>query len=109
MQQGQRAPDQAAAALCGQDRQTYLAEVAHLRDQGIDFAIFNADATDHSEGGREALLAQLVAVARRNHLNVDKAALAFKECGQIKFFGAPDLVRYLASLGVPRWTHTLDV
>jgi hypothetical protein len=42
-------------------------------------------------------------------LRVDKAALAFEACGRIRFFGTPDLVRYLGSLGVPRWTHTLDV
>lgn len=84
-------------------------EMAHLRDQGIDFAVFNADATNHSESGRQTLLTQLVAVARRNHLKVDKAALAFDEFGRIQFFGTPDLVRYLASRGVPHWTHTLDV
>jgi hypothetical protein len=29
--------------------------------------------------------------------------------GRTKFFGTPDLVRYLSSRGVPTWTHTLDV
>jgi hypothetical protein len=55
------------------------------------------------------LLGQLVAEARRNNLRVDKAALAFHEAGRTKFFGTPDLVRYLSSSGIPRWTHTLDV
>jgi hypothetical protein len=84
-------------------------EMAHLRDQGINFAVFGADATNHTDTGRQALLAQLVAEARRNRLRVDKAALAFPESGRIRFFGTPDLVKYLASRGVPRWTHTLDV
>jgi hypothetical protein len=84
-------------------------EMAHLRDQGIDFAVFNADATNHSDDGRRELLGQLTGAARRNRLKVDKAALAFEEFGSVKFFGAPDLVQYLASRGVPRWTHTLDV
>jgi hypothetical protein len=50
-----------------------------------------------------------MAKARRNNLRVDKAALAFQESGRTTFFGTPDLVRYLSSRGVPRWTHTLDV
>jgi hypothetical protein len=84
-------------------------EMAHLRDQGIDFAVFNADATNHSDSGRQTLLSQLIVTARRNRVKVDKAALAFEEFGEIKFFGTPDLVQYLASRGVPRCTHTLDV
>ncbi len=84
-------------------------QMAHLRDQGIDFAVFNADARNHDRDARQALLHQLVVTARRNRLKMDKAALAFEEFGRINFFGAPDLVQYLASRGVPRWTHTLDV
>lgn len=84
-------------------------EVAHLQDQGINFAVFSADATSHTDTGRQALLARLTAAARRNRLRVDKAALAYQESGRIKYFGTPDLVNYLASRGVPRWTHTLDV
>lgn len=84
-------------------------EMAHLRDQGINFAVFAADAANRSDSGRQALLAQLVAKARGNSLRVDKAALAYQEAGRTRFFGTPDLVKYLASRGVPRWTHTLDV
>jgi hypothetical protein len=40
---------------------------------------------------------------------VDKAALAFEEFGRVTFFGAPDLVRFLSSRGLPRATHMLDV
>jgi hypothetical protein len=50
-----------------------------------------------------------VAKATAIRLRVDKAALAYQEAGRIRFFGTPDLVKYLASRGVPRWTHTLDV
>jgi hypothetical protein len=50
-----------------------------------------------------------VAKARGNRLRVDKAALAYHEAGGTRFFGTPDLVKYLASRGVPQWTHTLDV
>lgn len=84
-------------------------EMAHLRDQGINFAVFAADASNHTDTGRQALLAQLIAKAEGNNLRVDKAALAYQEAGRTRFFGTPDLVKYLASRGVPRWTHTLDV
>jgi hypothetical protein len=84
-------------------------EMAHLRTQGIDFAVFNAEATNHSNEGRSRLLGQLVAAARRNGLKIDKAALAFSEFGRTKFYGTPDLVRFLSGSGVPRWTHTLSI
>ena len=84
-------------------------EMAHLQDQRIDFAVFAADAANHTDTGRQALLTELVAKARGNRLRVDKAALAYQEAGCTRFFGTPDLVKYLASHGVPRWTHTLDV
>ena len=83
-------------------------EMAHVRDQGIDFAVFNADPTSHADNDRAALLERLTMLARRNRMHVDKAALAFTEFGRIRFFGTPDLVKYLAMRGVPRWTHTLD-
>ena len=84
-------------------------QMAHLRAQGIDFAVFAADAANHTDTGRQALLAELVAKARGNRLRVDKAALAYEEAGRTRFFGTPDLVKYLASRGIPRWTHTLDL
>jgi len=84
-------------------------DVAHLQAQGINFAVFAADASDGTNQGRQKLLGQLMAKARRNNLRVDKAALAFQQSGRTTFFGTPDLVRYLSSRGVPRWTHTLDI
>ena len=84
-------------------------EMAHLRVQGINFAVFKADAKDHTKAGRQQLLGELVAEARRNNLRVDKAALVFSEAGRTTYFGTPDLVKYLSSHGVGRWTHTLEV
>ncbi len=84
-------------------------EMAHLQAQGINFAVFAADANDRTNAGRQRLLGQLVAKARGNNLRVDKAALAFQEAGRTTYFGTPDLVRYLSSSGIGRWTHTLDV
>ncbi|GMV27649.1 MAG: hypothetical protein AMXMBFR58_36800 [Phycisphaerae bacterium] len=81
----------------------------HLRDQGIDFAIFETDTVDRSSRSREALLGDLTLRARMEGLKVDKSALAFVEGGRISFFGTPDLVRYLASGWLPQWTHTLTV
>jgi hypothetical protein len=83
--------------------------VAHLRDQGISFAVFGADARDRTDQGRDETLARLVDLARRNGLRVDKAALAFRRNGRLVFHGTPDLVRYLAARpSAVRWTHTLD-
>jgi hypothetical protein len=84
--------------------------VAHLRDQGIDFAVFDADADTHRDADRDRLLARLVVAATRNGLRIQKAALAFMQHGELTFYGSPDLVRYLVNIGgVPHWTHTLDV
>jgi hypothetical protein len=56
-------------------------EMAHVQEQGINCAIFSADARDRSQAGRRALLGQLVAKARQNRLRIDKTALAFEEAG----------------------------
>jgi len=84
-------------------------EMAHIKTQGINFIVFNADAPSRMQQDRQRLLADLVRRARANRLRVEKAALAFNESGRTTFFGAPDLVRFLASSGLPRWTHTLTV
>lgn len=84
--------------------------VAHLREQGIDFAVFDADAPDCTQTGRQRLLGQLTMAARKAGLKVDKSALAFRSGEAIQFFGTHDLVRFLAQAGgVPRWTHWIDV
>lgn len=82
-------------------------EMAHIRDQGIDFAVFNAEARCGTDSGRASLLVELTQRARTAGLNVDKSALAYRRGAGIEFYGTPDLVRYLQQRGVPRWTHTL--
>lgn len=83
---------------------------AHLRDQGISFAVFDRDASSRTSRDRDALLAQLVSLARASNLRVDKAALAFTEHGRLTFYGTPDLVKYLSNnpLGL-HWTHSIDI
>lgn len=84
--------------------------VAHLRDQGISFAVFDADARSRTNHGRDELLAQLVDLARQSGLRIDKAALAFTEHGRLKFYGTPDLVQYLSKAPMAlRWTHSVDM
>lgn len=81
--------------------------VAHLQEQGIHFAVFDADARSGSSAGRAALLARLTAMARTQGLRVEKSALAFVESGRLTYYGTPDLVKFLSNNGVPRWTHVL--
>jgi hypothetical protein len=83
--------------------------VAHLRAQGIDFAVFDADATSHLDSDRATLLMRLTAAARAKGLKVDKSALAFHQGSQTRFYGTPDLVRFLANNGISRWTHTISI
>lgn len=83
--------------------------LAHLRDQGIDFAVFEADAPSRRDEDRGELLSELVIRARANGLKVDKAALTFTEARRTKFYGSADLVKYLVSRGgIRRWTHEID-
>jgi hypothetical protein len=68
-------------------------EMAHLQAQGINFAVFAADANDRTNSARQRLLGQLVTAARRNNLRIDKAARpiwsdtchrAASRCGRIR-------------------------
>ena len=83
-------------------------QLAHLRDQGINFAVFAADAPSRLSSDRNDVLRNLTSKAEAAGLRVDKAALAFTEHGRLTFYGTPDLVRYLSQRGVPRWTHWID-
>lgn len=83
--------------------------MAHLREQGINFVVFDADARSRTKAGRSRLLRELTFAAKQQGLRVEKSALAFSEHGQPTFFGTPDLVRFLKNCGVPRWTHQLSV
>lgn len=79
--------------------------MAHLRIQGIDVAVFDANAVDNTDAGRAEVLADLTQRARRSGYRVEKSALAYGR----RFYGTPDLAHYLARNGVSRWTHVLDV
>lgn len=82
--------------------------MAHLREQGIDFAVFAADAKNHTDVDRSDLLHQLTMCARNAGLKVDKAALQYWRGRRLEFFGAPDLVGFLCSVGgISSWTHKL--
>jgi hypothetical protein len=84
--------------------------VAHLRDQGISFAVFDADAPSRTKTDRDELLLKLTQRLRSHGLRVDKAALTFKQGRRLMFHGTPDLVRYLSGNPLAlRWTHTLTV
>ena len=84
-------------------------KMAHIREQGISFAVFAADATTRTNSGRSQLLASLVREAEGSGLKVDKAALCYQRGRNLEFYGTPDLVRFLSNRGRPRWTHELDI
>ncbi len=85
--------------------------LAHLRtrQQGINFAVFEADARSKNNQDRSNLLAELTRKARNSGLAIEKSALAFMSCGKITFFGSNDLVRYLSNNWGDDWTHSIDV
>jgi hypothetical protein len=82
--------------------------LAHIHDQRVDFAVFEADAQSRLDSDRAGVLQRLVFSARRAGLKIDKAALAFRQGNTIAFYGTADLVQYLQHRGVPQWTHTID-
>ena len=84
-------------------------QVAHLQDQGINFAVFRADARSKNGAARSAVLIQLTELAKDNGLRIEKSALCFAENGSTKFYGTPDLVKYLSNMGVWNWTHKLTI
>lgn len=83
--------------------------MAHLQDQGINFAVFDANAADNTDATRAEILADLTTRARAEGLRVEKSALAYGHGRGLRFYGTPDLVRYLARIPGIRWTHTLTV
>jgi hypothetical protein len=89
-------------------------QFAHLRERSttggyIDFAVFQANATDGTDSGRDEVLYDLTRQARMQGLKIDQSALAYTEHGRTRYYGNRNLVNYLARRGVPRWTHYLDV
>jgi len=88
--------------------------MAHLRERAVsggwvDFAIFGAKATSGGDQGNGTLLAQLTAKARASGLSVQQSALAYTDGGRVRFYGTPSLVTYLSKMGIPRWTHEIEV
>jgi len=86
---------------------------AHLRESStnggyIDFAVFEANATNGMDSGRAEVLRDLTVKARLQGLKVDQSALAYAEYGQIRFYGSRNLVEYLSARGVPQWTHSME-
>ena len=84
-------------------------QLAHLSIQGISVAVFAANGRHNTDASRAQALAELTARARNQGLRVDKSALAYRTGSRTQFYGTPDLVRYLAGSGVPRWTHRLKL
>jgi hypothetical protein len=82
-------------------------DIAHITVQGVNCLVVAADATSKTDNARAQLLAQLTQCARSADLKVEKAALAFEEYGDIKYYGTWDLVEWLANNWLPSWNRTL--
>lgn len=87
--------------------------MAHIRERStsggwVNFAVFEARSLSGSNADNAALLHQLTRRAIAAGRKVDKAALAFQQNGEVRFYGTPDLVNYLSRSGLPNWTHKLD-
>ena len=75
----------------------------------INYAVFDARSTSGTDADNAAVLADLAAKARATlNLDIDQAALAYREHGRLKFWGTRTLVDHLARIGLPRWTHWID-
>lgn len=85
--------------------------IAHLRERSttggwINFVVFDAKSTTNNN---DRLLYQLTTRARSTGLKVDQSALAYSKNGRIEFYGDKNLVQYLSKIGLPQWTHTLEI
>jgi hypothetical protein len=74
-----------------------------------DYVVFEVNASSGTDSDREELLLKLAVRARALGLNIDKSALIYRVDGQVKFYGAPDIVTYLSKQRYPQWTHYLDI
>lgn len=87
---------------------------AHLRERSVsgswvNFAVFDAHSTSGANSDNAKVLVRLTAQARHAGFRVDQAALVFGDGGRAKFYGTKTLVEYLSRMGVPRWTHVMDI
>jgi hypothetical protein len=71
--------------------------------------VFAANGNNNTESSRADALAQLTECAREQGLRVQKSALAYRQGSRNCYYGTPDLVDYLATHGVSRWTHNIRV
>ncbi|WP_305824876.1 hypothetical protein [Massilia brevitalea] len=88
--------------------------LAHIRARAtngghIDFVVFEAKSSSGGDTANSQLLAQLTARAQASGLKVDQSALAYSENGRIRFFGSRNLVDHLSKIGLPSWTHSINV
>ena len=88
--------------------------LAHIRARAanggnIDFAVFDAKSNIGGDNANSQLLAQLTARAEASGLKVDQSALAYTENGRLRFFGSKNLVDHLSKIGLPSWTHSINV
>ena len=72
--------------------------MAHLRDQGIDFAVFDTDARNRMDRDRALLLQRLVVTAQGTGLKIDKAALAFTQGNRMGFYPYSDTCAHCQNL-----------
>lgn len=87
-------------------------DYAHLQAPStagvVDFAVFNANAVDRTDGGRALLLDRLTVMARQTGKKIDASGLIFEEHGQVRTYGDHFVVDYLSHMGIPAWTHWID-
>jgi hypothetical protein len=88
--------------------------LAHIRERSssggwIDFAVFDAKSNSASDADNGRLLHPLTAKAIALGLRIDQSALAYAEGGRLKFYGTTNLLTHLSSVGLPQWTHHIDV
>jgi hypothetical protein len=72
--------------------------------------VFDAHADSNTNADNGLLLQKLTKQARANGLKVDQSALAYREpSGKVTYYGVEALVKYLVKVGLPGWTHTLEI
>lgn len=87
-----------------------FAHIRHPSTSGghIDFAVFDARASNNTTSANQAILMQLTFAARSAGHKIDQSAIAFAESGQLRFFGDKNLVEFLSKNGLPQWTNWID-
>jgi hypothetical protein len=88
--------------------------LAHIRARAtnggnIDFVVFDARSNSGGDTANGQLLSQLTARAEASGLKVDQSALAYTENGRLRVIGSRHLVDHLSKVGLPSWTHSINV